>query len=548
MSQNSASPPRDELNEFVNVDQPARELFILQHTIDDEGGFDGSSVEGAQHVLPGILATLEDTRLQITGLDIDPVTMDIADKPIADPNARFLDPIVEAASEAADHVHSAFLKNQKVLSLGGNHTRALDVVGALRACHEQGIPMGVVWVDAHPDLNTPESTASGHVHGMPSAVLQGRGPKELLALLEDAPTIDPTNIIYIGINAIDDPKHDDGSEKEHTELKYIQELRAKGVRVYPMNTAMKNARNNGVVPEEVLSNISELNDRIKHSGGKMWTEWDVDVVDQSDMPAAVMDNLDGMSGAQIKHLFNHMGSHCDIDGVGVSEINPAKDRDTKGRSADEIPDGEVFQGKAQKLVSEGVGHLFGVSNPNFALHMSRARKEMSGEDASNTATVSLSQRNKQRPSVRSRVLGLVGGVAASIGAFIAGTQIEQPSIENHQPTIANISTEDQQVLNQFSESTEFIVAASDLRENIAMQNERGIEQSINTLAVTYLAKFEHRISDNAVSALSQMAFAEFAKGFNGTRFEAIDQEPYLQMFKNRVRNLQGDYPRDSLSV
>lgn len=458
MSQHSQSP-RDELNEFVNRDQPDRELVIMKHTADDEGGFDGSSVEGAKHVLPGILSVLKETRMQIS--ELDAVDMDLTGKDIGEPNARYLEPIVEFSARSADQIETAFKKNQKVLSLGGNHVRGLGLIGAMRACHEQGIPMGVVWVDAHPDLNTPDSTESGHIHGMPSAVIQGKGPKALLDLLEGAPFIDPKNIIYIGVNAIDNQMNRDGTTKEHTELKYLQALRDKGVRVYPMNTRMKKARNKGVVPDEVLENVSELNDRIKAEGGKMWTEWDVDVVDRSDMPAAVMDNVDGMSAKQIKHLFNYMGSHCDIDGVGVSEINPEKDRDAQGRSADELELGEVFEGKAQKLVAEGVGNLFGVSNTNYAEHMSRARKEMSGEEVPNTITVSLS-----RPSIRRRLTMAAGGIAAAVGGLIVGSQLERPSTESKAPSGAQVTSQSGAEYLQEARGRMYTFCKTDVRKQI----------------------------------------------------------------------------------
>jgi arginase len=545
MSQND-TPKRDELNEFVNVDQPNQELFILRHIIDDKGGFDGSSVEGAEHVLPGILKILEETNMKIKGLGldeddekdlVDPVTMDIRSKPIGHPKACYLEPIVEAATKAAHHVYDAFLKHQKVLTLGGNHVRALDVLGALRACHEQGIKMGMVWVDAHPDLNTPESTASGHIHGMPSAVLQGRGPKELLDLLQDAPFIDPHDIIYVGINAIDDPKNDDGTEKEHTELKYLKALRDKGVLVHPMGKKMKKARKEGVVPDEVLADIYALNDRIKAEGGKMWTEWDVDVVDKKDMPAAVMDNTDGMSGEQIKYLFNKIGSHCDIDGVGVSEINPKKDVDEQGRKKEGLAEGEVFEGKAQKLVAEGVGHLLGVSNPDFAKHMRRARQEMAGEHAPSTATVTLPNRNRHS-SVRKRVLGAIAGTAAGIGALITGTQLSKPTPDTIDSSIIDVRRMEAHHLDQFSKS-DFLPMAGRLRLMVEKNNTEGTEAVLNVLANNYALEYKRAPTSEAKSLLGRVALSEFTRGFTGGTYRnEANKDLYYQRLMKKIRDLK----------
>lgn len=415
-----SSSHSDGLNEFVNEDQPHEQLVIIQDTADDGGGFD-TSVEGAEYVLPGILEVISDTRMKVDLLDA--IHMDLSNEPVPEPGdkTRYLKPIVAHTKISSEQIYKAFMQGKKVLSLGGNHVRGFGVLGALRACHEQKKKLGMVWVDAHPDGNTDKSTVTGHLHGTPAAFLLGQGgPKELLELLNNAPFIDPHDFIYIGLNAIDDPKNDDGSPRDQTELSILRELIEKGVKCFPMDAKMRKAKAKNVVPNKVKKAITELSNRLKKEGGKLWVEWDVDSVDVTDMPAAAMDNKNGLSAAQIHDLFNHIGSNCSVDGVGVSELVPAKDKD----------------GKARQLVVEAVGHLFGVSNPNYSIHMDRSRKEMVNRQEQNVVTelahpAAVSTRRKFTHALIGS--SLAAGLAGIVTAVSQRSSVAEDSVKEKTP-------------------------------------------------------------------------------------------------------------------
>jgi|GEM_PF-5628035 len=514
MSQTDTQP-QDNLDFHVNLDQSGTELVVVHNTADDEGGFDGA-IEGGQYVMPGILAVLEDSRLKITELGVLSMNLSKEPPPDNDDRARHLRPIARHASIAIEQVYRAFLEGKKVLSLGGNHVRGLDVMGAMRACHEMGIPFGLVWVDAHPDLNTPESTYSGHIHGMVSSVLQGRGPKELLNLLNGAPFIDPNNIIYVGINAIDDQKNADGTPKDQTELKYLRALREKNIQCCFTMESMKDARGKGRVPEEVKQAVTELSDRLKVKGGKLWVEWDVDAVGVQDMPAAVMDNLNGMSAAQIHDLFNHLGSRCSVDGVGVSELAPHKDID----------------GKSANLVAEGVGNLLGVSNAAYAMHMARARNELEGRQhpasAEHVVQPAPQPSRKKRP-IRKRVLDFVAGSAAAIGAIIAGHKMTKQT-----PIPAPVSMLALDSLHQLSQS-DFLATAGQLRLMVEKGDQQGTEVALNKLAAIYEAIRNRAPGAAAISDLGQLSLSEFVRGYTGgTHAGSPECDQYFQKFLRRV--------------
>ncbi|WP_251360713.1 arginase family protein, partial [Staphylococcus aureus] len=94
---------------------------------------------------------------------------------------------------------SASIENNRFpLVLGGDHSIAIGSVSAISKHYNN---LGVIWYDAHGDLNIPEESPSGNIHGMPLRILTGEGPKELLEL--NSNVIKPENIVLIGMRDLD---------------------------------------------------------------------------------------------------------------------------------------------------------------------------------------------------------------------------------------------------------------------------------------------------------------------------------------------------------
>ncbi len=89
-------------------------------------------------------------------------------------------------------------------TVGGDHAMALGSISAVAKAKNAFGRIGVIWVDAHPDFNTPETSPSQALHGMPLAALTGRGDADYVALVGDRPAVDPRKIVYIGIRDIDE--------------------------------------------------------------------------------------------------------------------------------------------------------------------------------------------------------------------------------------------------------------------------------------------------------------------------------------------------------
>jgi len=120
-----------------------------------------------------------------------------------DRHAKYLNEIAETCQEVAHHVYETLKDGVFPVSLGGDHSIAVGTLaGVAKFHHDKKQSVGCIWVDAHGDMNTPESSPSGNVHGMPFAATLGHGP-ELLTNLFGAAKLNPRNCVLIGLRDVD---------------------------------------------------------------------------------------------------------------------------------------------------------------------------------------------------------------------------------------------------------------------------------------------------------------------------------------------------------
>jgi arginase len=151
------------------------------------------------------------SRLASLGCDVE----DLGNLPVAQPesqpegpaNARYLPQITEVCTRLAMLVDETLRRGVFPLVLGGDHSIAVGTVAGLSHYFRgQGQKLGIVWIDAHADMNTPETSPSGNVHGMPLACCAGMGPPELTEIFGYAPKVDPKNIAIVGLRSVDQPE------------------------------------------------------------------------------------------------------------------------------------------------------------------------------------------------------------------------------------------------------------------------------------------------------------------------------------------------------
>jgi arginase len=123
---------------------------------------------------------------------------------IADTRAKYLHEIAVACQTLADEVEHTLNLGAKPIVLGGDHSIAIGSVAGLSAFYRrQGQRVGVIWFDAHGDMNTPETSPSGNIHGMPFAAILGQGATELTHISGFAPKVYAEDCVLIGARSID---------------------------------------------------------------------------------------------------------------------------------------------------------------------------------------------------------------------------------------------------------------------------------------------------------------------------------------------------------
>lgn len=137
---------------------------------------------------------------------------DIGNLPVKQPeeqhygekNAKYLGEIAETCKGLADMVCKTLDDDMVPLVLGGDHSIALGTAaGGAAHFHKKSKRIGMIWLDAHGDMNTPESSPSGNIHGMPLASIMGYGPPELIELGGIKPMVEPRNVALVGIRDLD---------------------------------------------------------------------------------------------------------------------------------------------------------------------------------------------------------------------------------------------------------------------------------------------------------------------------------------------------------
>lgn len=219
-------------------------------------------------------------------------------------NARFLDAIAAVCRAVADRVERAVEAGHFPLVLGGDHAQAIGTIaGMARVWRRRGRRLGVVWVDAHTDMNTPETTTSGNIHGMPLAALLGEGPAELVDLVGDGqPALHPEDVAIVGIRDVD--------------RREVPLVKTSGVRAY----AMSELDSRGVA----LCFREAIERACRHTEG-IHLSFDLDGVDPQFAPGVGTPVPGGLSLRESHLLCELASSTGHLRGMEMVELNPTLD-------------------------------------------------------------------------------------------------------------------------------------------------------------------------------------------------------------------------------
>ena len=223
---------------------------------------------------------------------------------VGNERARYLGEITRASALLGRKVERIMDRGHFPLVLGGDHSIAVGTVSGIAAfCRRQGKKFGLLWIDAHGDINTPETSPSGNIHGMPLAALLGFGVEELTGIGGESPKIDARNVALVGIRSLD------SGEKSR--------LKETGVQVHTMSDIDRHGADQ--IMKKALARVTDGTDYVHVS-------FDLDAVDPTIAPGVgtpVKGGLDYREAHLIMEVIADAGVMTSLEMV---EVNPILDQ------------------------------------------------------------------------------------------------------------------------------------------------------------------------------------------------------------------------------
>jgi len=229
-----------------------------------------------------------------------------------DPKARYLAELVPVLEDLAAAVRRARDEGRIPLVLGGNHSVGLGALSGMTGAGDPGkgdggrtASLGLIWVDAHPDANTPETTVTGNLSGMPLAAIFGRGRRAYTGVGGFAPgrcRVRPENTVLIGIRSVDE-----GEDEVIADI---------GVRTCTM--AEVNRRGMAAVVEEAVRRALDRTDGLHLSV-------DMDALDPTVAPGVSVPEPGGLTFREARLLMEGVAASGALRSMDIGEVNPQRD-------------------------------------------------------------------------------------------------------------------------------------------------------------------------------------------------------------------------------
>jgi arginase len=211
--------------------------------------------------------------------------------------------ILKVCRELEAKTYAAARGGRVPLTLGGDHALAAgSVSGVSRAFREDERKIGLIWVDAHADINTPATSLTGNVHGMPLAHLLGMGDKEFNRIGGFCPKVDPRNVCLVGVRDVDKPE--------------AANIRKSGIRVFSMQEIDRFGL--GLVIEQAIDIASDNTAGVHLS-------FDIDVVDPGMAPGTGTLKRGGLTYRESHLLMELIADSERLIGLDLVEVNPLED-------------------------------------------------------------------------------------------------------------------------------------------------------------------------------------------------------------------------------
>ena len=270
-------------------------------------GCDRKGVEKAPNYLRerGLMSLIRShghKAFDLGNLYVPPVTEE--EKYLKGSRLKYLDVIVEVNNNLAELVYDTLRGGAFPLVIGGDHSLGLGSGSGVGKCYDD---FGIIWLDAHGDINTGETSPSGNIHGMPLSALMGLGSEELVNVYSPGNKVLPQNVFLVGTRSLDEGEWA-LIEEQHLSVYTMDTIREKGI---------------AFVAEDIKNKLRERKIRNVHFS------IDVDSIDPSYAPGTGTQVPEGLIPSEFEEFVSHMLSTNLIKSLDLVELNPELDSDDK---------------------------------------------------------------------------------------------------------------------------------------------------------------------------------------------------------------------------
>jgi arginase len=290
--------------------QPTRRIRVIGVPLDMGASRRGVDMGPSAMRVAGLEARLEALGHQVT--DGGNILVEIAEtRTSGNKSARYLEEIGETCTRTAQAVLKTLEEGMMPLVLGGDHSLAAgSVSGVAEFYRRKGEKIGVIWIDAHSDINTPETSPSGNVHGMPLAALLGLGPELLGNIFGYSPKIAAANTVLIGVRDIDTAERENIWRAGIAHVYTMRDLDERGMRT---------------VMEEALAAAGD-------GTAGYHVSLDMDWIDPEDAPGVGTPVRGGATYREAHLAMEILADHGRLLSFEIVEVNPVIDE--HNRTAD----------------------------------------------------------------------------------------------------------------------------------------------------------------------------------------------------------------------
>ncbi|WP_367121619.1 arginase [Staphylococcus capitis] len=239
------------------------------------------------------LDVIDKGNIEVPSLDVEKFNSD-------QEGLRNYDEIVTVSENLSKATSEIVKKGNFPLTLGGDHSIA---VGSISGISQHYKNLGVIWYDAHGDLNVPEESPSGNVHGMPLRILAGDGPDELVNINDFTPKVKPENIVLIGMRDLDE-----------SERKYIKD---KNIKTFTMADIDRFG-----IQEVIERSLEYLKSR---NIDGLHFSLDVDALDPAETPGTGTRVMGGLSYRESHFALELLNESKLVTSMDLVEVNPLID-------------------------------------------------------------------------------------------------------------------------------------------------------------------------------------------------------------------------------